>query len=95
MRNNEIDAMDWQKLLNAKRVREILGGSPSSKAANERRDEFERDYGRTLYSTPVRRLRDKAQVFPLEQHDFVRTRLAHSLEVSSVTTESSGNRHNP
>jgi dGTPase len=76
--------MDWQRLLNNKRIREIAGGQPSSRAATEQRDEFERDYGRTLYSTPVRRLRDKAQVYPLEAHDFVRTRLAHSLEVSSV-----------
>src|SRR5439155_6331198 len=34
--------------------------------------------------TPVRRLQDKAQVFPLEPHDSVRTRLTHSLEVSNV-----------
>src|SRR5439155_7299204 len=32
----------------------------------------------------VRRLQDKAQVFPLEPIDAVRTRLTHSLEVSSV-----------
>lgn len=35
-------------------------------------------------SAPFRRLQDKAQVFPLEPNDFVRTRLTHSLEVSSV-----------
>jgi dGTPase len=33
----------------------------------------------------VRRLQDKTQVFPLETHDAVRTRLTHSLEVSSVS----------
>ena len=32
----------------------------------------------------MKRLQDKAQVFPLEPHDAVRTRLTHSLEVSSV-----------
>lgn len=37
-----------------------------------------------MFSTPVRRLQDKAQVFPLETIDAVRTRLTHSLEVSSV-----------
>ena len=36
------------------------------------------------FSTPVRRLQDKAQVFPLEEHDAIRTRLTHSIEVSSV-----------
>ena len=76
--------MEWKTLLSQKRIREIRGGACSLRSGAEVRDEFERDYGRTLYSTPVRRLRDKAQMFPLEPHDAVRTRLAHSLEVSSV-----------
>lgn len=50
----------------------------------DHRAEFERDYDRTIFSTPVKRLQDKAQVFPLDPHDAVRTRLTHSLEVSSV-----------
>jgi dGTPase len=37
-----------------------------------------------FFQTPVERLQDKAQVFPLERRDAVRTRLTHSLEVSSV-----------
>lgn len=40
-----------------------------------------------VFSTPVRRLQDKTHVFPLEQHDAVRTRLTHSLEVSSVARD--------
>ena len=48
------------------------------------RDEFERDYGRVVFSTPVRRLQNKTQVFPMDSHDAVRTRLTHSMEVSSV-----------
>lgn len=51
------------------------------------RTEFERDYGRTVYSTPFRRLRDKTQVFPLEPNDSLRTRLLHSHEVSSVAED--------
>ncbi|MCR6627366.1 MAG: dNTP triphosphohydrolase [Pseudoxanthomonas sp.] len=35
-------------------------------------------------STPVRRLKDKTQVFPLDMHDGVRTRLTHSMEVSNL-----------
>lgn len=50
----------------------------------DHREQFERDYDRAIFSTPVKRLQDKAQVFPLEPHDAVRTRLTHSLEVSAV-----------
>lgn len=32
----------------------------------------------------MRRLQDKAQVFPLEQEDYARTRLTHSIEVLSI-----------
>lgn len=34
----------------------------------------------------IRRLQDKAQVFPIEQSDFIRTRLTHSLEVSYIAS---------
>ncbi|MGA2713929.1 MAG: dGTP triphosphohydrolase [Bryobacteraceae bacterium] len=51
------------------------------------RTEFEKDLSRVVFSTPVRRLQDKTHVFPLEPHDAVRTRLTHSLEVSSVARD--------
>src|ERR1700688_1774574 len=73
--------MDWKKLLSTRRIRELLGGE---KSEPDSRSEFERDYGRGVFCPPVRRLPDKTQVFPLEEHDAVRTRLTHSLEVSSV-----------
>jgi len=79
--------LKWQALLNPTRVRSVLGGAPSHVVAGEFRTEFERDYGRTIYSTPFRRLREKAQMFPLEPNDSVRTRLLHSLEVSSVAED--------
>lgn len=69
--------MNWKDLLNSNRRRPTTIQSDS-------RDEFERDFDRSVFSTPVKRLQDKAQVFPLETHDAVRTRLTHSLEVSSV-----------
>lgn len=47
------------------------------------RTEFRKDYHRIVGSASFRRLQDKAQVYPLERGDFVRTRLTHSLEVSS------------
>lgn len=52
---------------------------------------FEHDYDRLLFSTPVRRLADKTQVFPLERNDSIRTRLTHSHEVSNLA-RSIGNR---
>ena len=69
--------MNWTTLLNPERRRQttIVGGH---------RTQFERDFDRSVFSTPVKRLQDKAQVFPLEPHDAVRTRLTHSLEVSCV-----------
>jgi dGTPase len=79
--------LDWKNLLSTKRLRPLLGGPPSIKAKSEGRTEFERDYGRTIYSTPFRRLKQKAQVFPLEPSDYVRTRLIHSLEVSTVAED--------
>ncbi len=70
--------MEWSKLLNPNRVRK-------STLESDQRINFERDFDRAVFSTPVRRLQDKAQVFPLEPHDAVRTRLTHSLEVASVS----------
>jgi dGTPase len=69
--------MNWGELLNEKRPRK-------STSQEDHRSQFERDHDRCIFSTPVKRLQDKAQVFPLEPHDAVRTRLTHSLEVSSV-----------
>lgn len=48
------------------------------------RNPFDSDYLRIVMSAPFRRLQDKAQVFPLERSDFVRTRLTHSIEVSGI-----------
>ena len=48
---------------------------------------FMNDYNRIVYSSSFRRLQDKAQVFPLEKHDYARTRLTHSIEVSSIASQ--------
>lgn len=71
--------MEWSKLLNADRIR---GGKGRGKNA-DLRTEFEKDYHRIIGSASFRRLQDKTQVFPLDKSDFIRTRLTHSLEVSS------------
>lgn len=72
--------LKWNLILNKKRIKDYK----SSKKGSDSRDEFENDYDRILFSASFRRLQDKAQVFPLEKLDFVRTRLTHSLEVSSI-----------
>lgn len=78
--------MEWNKLLSTKRIRDLFEKGESHGHKGDMRSEFERDYGRAVFSTPLRRLQDKAQVFPLEPLDYVRTRLTHSLEVSSVAS---------
>lgn len=72
--------LKWNLILSKKRIKDYKG----SKKSSDIRDEFENDYDRILFSASFRRLQDKAQVFPLEKLDFVRTRLTHSLEVSSI-----------
>ena len=69
----------WKLLFSDKRFRE-----KSPTIASDGRNPFENDYGRLISSAPIRRLQDKTQVFPLEQSDYIRTRLTHSLEVSYI-----------
>jgi dGTPase len=73
--------MNWQQLLSTKR----LGRDRAARdEAPPPRTEFSRDYDRIIFSSAFRRLQDKTQVFPLAKSDYLRTRLTHSLEVSSV-----------
>lgn len=70
--------MNWTQLLNSDRIRQ------SSAKRSDSRSEFQKDYHRIVGSSAFRRLQDKTQVFPLEKSDFIRTRLTHSIEVSSL-----------
>ncbi|MBQ9064205.1 MAG: deoxyguanosinetriphosphate triphosphohydrolase [Blautia sp.] len=72
--------MNWKSLLSAKRIGSY-GRTVS--AGSDLRSEFEKDYHRIVGSATFRRLQDKTQVFALDKSDFIRTRLTHSLEVSS------------
>lgn len=47
-------------------------------------EEADADHGRALFCPAFRRLQDKAQVFSLERNAAIRSRLTHSLEVSSI-----------
>lgn len=69
----------WENMLCSKRIRES-----NNAITHGIRNEFEADYDRIVGSSSVRRLQDKAQVYPLQANDFVRTRLTHSIEVSGI-----------
>lgn len=71
--------MKWRDLLSHAR----LGRGPATGATPYRTD-FQRDFDRIVFSSAFRRLQDKAQVFPLAESDYVRTRLTHSLEASCI-----------
>ncbi|AJQ81669.1 deoxyguanosinetriphosphate triphosphohydrolase [Xanthomonas oryzae pv. oryzae PXO86] len=74
---------DWGSLLNPGRRKSKADDSKAS-SRSENRTPIERDHDRILFSTPVRRLADKTQVFPLDKNDSVRDRLTHSIEVSNL-----------
>lgn len=73
--------MNWEQLLSTKRSRRNRRHQDGQNV--DLRSEFEKDYHRIIGSASFRRLQDKTQVFPLDRSDFVRTRLTHSMEVSS------------
>lgn len=77
--------MKWSELLSSKTQIE----------REDRPEEFKKypisnieiDYEQIISSSAFRRLQDKTQVFPLDKSDFVRTRLTHSIEVSSIARQ--------
>jgi dGTPase len=79
IRENPLMTMDWQLLASTKRL-----GRESTPSPSDPRSEYLRDWDRIVYSSAFRRMQDKTQVFPLAESDYVRTRLTHSIEVSSV-----------
>ena len=71
--------MTWKQLLSPQR----LGGNGSETISPER-SPFQQDFDRIVFSGAFRRLQNKTQVFPLVRADYVRTRLTHSIEASSI-----------
>lgn len=77
--------MNWEQLLSTE----------TQMPRESRPKEFEKypigdlevDYKVIISSVAFRRLQDKTQVFPLDKSDFVRTRLTHSLEVSTIARQ--------
>lgn len=72
-------SMQWSQLLSRHRL-----GSDKAPDGTPARTDFQRDFDRVVFSSAFRRMQDKTQVFPLSGVDYVRTRLTHSLEVSSI-----------
>ena len=78
-------SMNWEALLSINKLEEepeeprCFGRYPIN--------EFEKDYNKIVSSAAFRRLQDKTQVFPLDKSDFVRTRLTHSIEVSTIARQ--------
>lgn len=77
--------MNWTELISTKR--QLEKESDPAVWQDHPISEFEKDYRDIVTSAAFRRLQDKTQVFPLDQSDFVRTRLTHSLEVSTIAKQ--------
>lgn len=71
--------MHWEQLLSRGRL-----GSDHPLITSTVRTDFQRDFDRIVFSSAFRRMQDKTQVFPLSRVDYIRTRLTHSLEASSI-----------
>lgn len=78
--------LDWEKLLSDTRPAAPVAetGVAATPRAGEKRNPFEQDYDRVIFSAPFRRLAGKTQVHPFAQLDHVHNRLTHTLEVASV-----------
>jgi len=79
LRKKSAVTMDWGHLLNWKRYEKV-----GPEKVDPIRSPFKTDYERIVFSSAFRRLQDKTQVFPLSSSDFIRKRLTHSIEVSSI-----------
>lgn len=82
---NKIDA-EWIKkqydILNKPEMAERLNSGDNKLDGG--RNEYQRDYARILYSSSFRRLQGKMQLLGIENDQFFRNRLTHSLEVSQI-----------
>ncbi|MBO5762878.1 MAG: deoxyguanosinetriphosphate triphosphohydrolase [Lentisphaeria bacterium] len=73
--------MEWAKLVSPHRLGKTSSGE---ERITQERSPFQRDFDRIIFSSAFRRMQDKTQVFPLASNDYVRTRLTHCLETSSI-----------
>ena len=58
--------IDWNKYLSAERYRQSTGThNVNVDEYTDKRNPFESDFGRVIFSSAMRRMHDKAQVVPL------------------------------
>jgi len=76
--------MNWTSLTSNQKNGEYFKEPSENLARYYPRKDIEREYHYIINSPSFRRLQDKTQVFPLDTSDFVRTRLTHSIETSSI-----------
>lgn len=81
-----MSSLKWSKILSTQRIERTPDGTIelAPPETEDYRSEFDRDFSRVIFSAPFRRLQNKTQVFPSDPTDYVRNRLTHSYEVSSV-----------
>lgn len=77
--------MEWKDLLSDRKL--AAGPTLPDQFSRFPINPFELDYSNLVSSAAFRRLQDKTQVYPLDKGDFVRTRLTHSIEVSTVARQ--------
>lgn len=71
----------WNSLLNKKQIREV---SMVTQSKRDRYSPFDKGFDTICNGTILRRLQNKAQIYALEQEDYVQSRLTHSIEVLSI-----------
>jgi len=77
--SGEIMILNYERLISSDRRRQS-----DVEEIRDINQESESDRGRFVFSSPLRRLQQKAQVYSLEDNAAVRSRLTHSLEVSQL-----------